>query len=204
MKKVPEAPSIDSSKNLILSHSKWQQLLAISQPFQIETLDVSHNSLTPQDVATFPSLPRLQKLDLSHNALTSAFDIAVLFEKFPQLRVCSLSENNLSAEWKIQITGAGGNIFTAQKYITIQSLDLSGNKLKSLVFESELPLLQALDVSNNILEYVSGLQNVKALTKLNLAGNKLSFLSHEMAALQLLQELDCSGNMISRYFWRPP
>jgi hypothetical protein len=29
-------------------------------------------------------------------------------------------------------------------------------------------------------------------------------LSHEMAALQLLQELDCSGNMISRYFWRPP
>jgi len=187
-------------KNPTFSSGKWQEVFKIPNPIFVETLELTENCLTPADFSTLPSLSRLQKLDLSDNLLDNSVSFTSLFEKFPQLRILLIKQNKLRNELKISISGAGGNIFTASKYIPLQNLDISNNKIKTIIFETEFPLLQVLNVSYNILDCISGLEKIKAIINLNISHNKLTFLPHEMASLQMLQELDASFNQIERFF----
>ena len=102
-------------------------------------------------------------------------------------------------EWKIEITGTSANVFTAQKYIPLQQLELSHNCLQKISFVTELSSLQCLNLSFNILTSITGLSNIKFLTKLNVSHNKLASLPCEFNNLQMLQELDAEENCIEKY-----
>ena len=110
-----------------------------------------------------------------------------------------LDHNKFAREWKIKFAGAGANIFTAQKYIPLQKLEVMHNKIRKFVLESELPLLQILDLSHNVLECLAGLENARCLTKLCVGYNRLTSLCPELGTLQMLQELDASHNNITRF-----
>mmetsp|Transcript_10120 Transcript_10120/g.22764 ORF Transcript_10120/g.22764 Transcript_10120/m.22764 type:complete len:363 (+) Transcript_10120:98-1186(+) len=128
-----------------------------------------------------PSFPQLLHLDLSNNSLTL---LPVL--PFPMLRTVSFANNEISKKDE-EYTG----------HATLQSFDLSDNKLKNLEMFAGFPALTKLDLSGNELTTIDGLADVPELQELILARNKFQVVEGETwATLTNLHSLDLAGNKL--------
>ena len=187
--------------DLILTNGNWNEIFKVPEPNTVTSLDVSSNKVFIKDIESFPIMNRLQKLNLSNNMIDSSLDMRIITDKYPQLRILFIEDNQLSKEWKIEVKDAGGNIFTDSKFITLQEMSLSRNKLETLNFITELPLLRIFNASENLLRKINGLKNLRYLTNLNLSHNQLMKLTNEISELRSLQHLDASFNLISTYLF---
>mmetsp|Transcript_10444 Transcript_10444/g.18816 ORF Transcript_10444/g.18816 Transcript_10444/m.18816 type:complete len:359 (-) Transcript_10444:72-1148(-) len=128
-----------------------------------------------------PSFPQLLHLDLSGNSLTL---LPIL--PFPLLRTCSLAKNEISKKDE-----------EYQGHPTLQSFDLSDNKLKDLEKFAGFPALTKLNVAGNDLKGIEGLADVPELQELCLARNKVQVIEGETwKDLGNLHSLDVSSNKV--------
>ncbi len=113
-----------------------------------------------------------------------------------------MAHNKFESEWSVRLIGSWTNPFTDKRFVVLQHLDLSHNSLRKLAFDNELPLLTTLDLSHNLLDCVTGLKNIQFLSRLAVHNNRFSGLGAEFSALQKLEDLDASYNLISQYLLR--
>lgn len=158
----------------------------ISQINSLRDLKVGSNNLTGELSPSIAKLQGLEVLDIQHNHLTSLPEGLV---ELVRLRVFNIT----------------GNAFTSLPFETIYRLPLielsaSRNKLEGVLIKMqdvELPQLQVLDVSSNVLSSLaSGELRLPALHQLSCAANRLTNLPN-MASWQSLLTLAAEENNIS-------
>uniref|UniRef100_A0A8C8VFL8 Tsukushi n=1 Tax=Pelusios castaneus TaxID=367368 RepID=A0A8C8VFL8_9SAUR len=128
------------------------------------SLDLSYNKIAEVSSTTFSRLRYLESLDLSHNSLTVLPDDC--FSNSP-LGDVDLSNNHL-----LDITI---NVFASKGQAKPINLDLSNNRISTITrhYDKNIPNIQSLNLSGNRLKTVPNLQGIP-LRYLNLDGNPLS------------------------------
>lgn len=167
-------------------------------------MDLSFNSLP--DCASLSCCTKLIRLNLSKNKIKSLGALCKE-EDFPVLKWLDVSHNKLGE-------------FPAFKLPKLEFLDISGNKIekinenwaghenirivkcvdnkfKSLAPFKSMPKLEELYMAKNILNTLSGWENLPVLRKLHLRGNKIEKLpEEEMPELPALVYLNLRKNQI--------
>ncbi|KAM6447664.1 tsukushi isoform 2-T2 [Liasis olivaceus] len=173
-------------------------------------LDLSYNKISKMIPTTFSRLRYLESLDLSHNSLAAVPDDC--FSQSP-LGDVDLS-NNLLLEVTLNVFASKGqgkpiNIDLSNNLISqvlryqdktipnIQSLNLSGNRLKSIPDLQGIPL-RYLNLDGNPVSSIEkgAFLGLKGLTHLSLSGIRhlLDILPFSFKDLSALQVLDLSNN----------
>lgn len=118
------------------------------------------------------------ELDLSGVGIEDFSELA----KLPNLRSLDLSGNSYT------------HIVLPQG-LKLESLDISGNRIKDLSFLSSLSTLKSLNAENNLIKDLSPLSSLHSLTALQLDGNLIRDLS-PVASLLKLEQLSLSDNKL--------
>ncbi|KAK4737438.1 hypothetical protein R3W88_001135 [Solanum pinnatisectum] len=155
---------------------------------QLESIDISSNSLTGQFPSNVSGLKNLHVLYLSSNHLNGSIPSWIF--GLPSLGWLDLSNNTISGQ--IQE-------FTSKTlyYISLQKNQMQGSIPKSLLIQ---PRLDSLIVSQNNLSgpIASTICKVKTLSQLDLGGNKLEGLIPQcLDEMSLLWLFDVSNNSLS-------
>jgi hypothetical protein len=89
---------------------------------------------------------------------------------------------------------------SVNRFAHLQSLNLSGNRIRSIAMPLQLPQLRSLDLSNNLLVSLDYLQLLGGLTTLIVASNRIASLSLSVNMLvslsKTLVSLDMSSNPV--------
>lgn len=109
----------------------------------------------------FENLSALETLEFSGNRGLEDFSLP---PKLAKLRSVVLSDNELRS--------IGG--FTGM--IKLTKLDISGNRIETMPYLEDLPLLQTFDASQNLLRDSSGLETMSSIVDLDLSDNPLDAL----------------------------
>jgi hypothetical protein len=92
---------------------------------------------------------------------------------------------------------------SVNRFAHLQSLNLSGNRIRSIAMPLQLPQLRSLDLSNNLLVSLDYLQLLGGLTTLIVASNRIASLSLSVNMLvslsKTLVSLDMSSNPVRCY-----
>lgn len=146
-------------RSLDLSSNEIKYLVGV--PERILKLILLDNVI--DDMTSFSGLYDLQMLDVSRNDLTQVSNL----KECIHLTSLNLSQNNIN------------NIARIGHLVNLINLDLSGNQLSGhLSFQMfDFPNLQDLNLNENRLEVVSGIENLPSLRILNLNENRLEHLS---------------------------
>ncbi|KAG0523925.1 hypothetical protein BDA96_07G165100 [Sorghum bicolor] len=124
----------------------WNLNMAIFSAFhELQLLDLSYNQACLQSFDGLQGLTKLRYLDLSHNNLMGSVDILRYLGKLVSLEVINLDRNSMSGA--LQDTD-----FRNLK--NLRRLHLRSNQLNGSIPGSlfELPLLEYLDLSRNLLQ----------------------------------------------------
>ncbi|XP_045462843.1 toll-like receptor 13 [Harmonia axyridis] len=176
-----------SLREINLSHNK---ISTIKLQFltKLTKVDLSHNSLTFENLDQIKYLPFLETLDLSFNDLNGTSDF---FNRFPSLINLNLNENNLILE---------EDMF--RNLSQLETLYLRDNGiiyLPETIFNN-MTSLKELDLSKNKLEVIDNYQIFSSLFSLqvfNLSYNNLRYLNHNLFSnLDDCEILDISGNKL--------
>ncbi|CAK9794641.1 chp [Anthophora quadrimaculata] len=157
----------------------------------LEWLDLSGNRLKRVSEFAFSQLGRLRTLNLAANRIESVDELA--FHNSTQLQLLDLSRNKIE----------GFSERTMEGLLRLEHLDLQDNRLSSLpetIFEpSRVRSVESIDLSGNRLNEIpmKSLQSqAGSLSRLNLARNLLvELFSQEVASN--VKELDLSDNPLS-------
>lgn len=160
-------------------------------------LDLSDNQLLSIDRNAFDSLTMLRVLNLAHNNLTML--PTILFYQLHQLQYVNLSRNN----FKIIPNG----IFASQHRLEELIIDETGlqrvgnlvSRQSNVVNRQTLSNLRTIRMRNNRhLREIDAMafRSWAAIEHLNLTGNALITLPHEIGELQALKTLDVSYNQL--------
>lgn len=141
-------------------------------------IDLSHNSIT--DVTVFDELRQLRVIKVSSNSIESI----AAFKKILPLKKLDVSLNQIKLMAKDIEEG----------FLSLNWLDLSGNKLSTIDPLTLLPDLTQLYLGKVGLDNMEGLSDMKTLKKLDLSANKLASISFlgDMDSLIALALEDCS------------
>ncbi|KAJ9124711.1 hypothetical protein QFC24_003078 [Naganishia onofrii] len=161
-------PDLDEA-NLNNNHISYLSGL----PASLRRLHISFNKLT--NVSSVDYLANLQYLDVSHNQIDSVNALSCL----KHLRELRLDYNQVQ------------DLKDIMGIDSLVKLSCKGNAIKTVDFgTAQWPDLECLDLSRNQIAHVEGLENLKALTTLNLDYNRLSECNpsqptHSIRALRL-------------------
>ncbi|KAK1126179.1 hypothetical protein K0M31_004815 [Melipona bicolor] len=162
------------------------------KPLQfLEWLSLSENGLKSVDEFAFSQLARLRTLDLAANRIESVNELA--FHNSTQLQLIDLSGNNIEMLSERTMEGL----------LRLEHLNLRDNRLASLpetIFDpSRVRSVESIDLSGNRLTEIpirSLQRQIGFLSKLNLARNRIvELFSQEVASN--VKELDLSDNPLS-------
>jgi len=115
--------------------------------------------------------------------------IPLEIEKLNRLKTLVIGGEDQN-EWEIT------DISCLEKLNTLQTVNLSGNKISDISFLKKLTAIHTLDLSINQISNIGFLKNLTALQTLNLLGNKISDIS-SLENLTALQTLELSFNRIN-------
>ena len=111
-------------------------------------------------------LEELESLQLSHNWI---LDLGFFYKKQPsKLKILKLANNNKGFAYEIE---------SIVRIKSLESLDLSGNELKSIFPLSELTGLKELYLSKNRIDDISPIRRLPALQIADLSRNALEDIS---------------------------
>lgn len=164
---------------------------------QLTHLDLSDNQLISIDRNAFDSLTSLRVLNVGRNNLTVL--PTILFYQLHQLQYVNLSRNN----FKIIPNG----LFASQHRLEELIIDETGlqrvgnlvSRQPAIVNKQTLSNLRTIRIRNNRqLREIDAIafRNWAAVEHLNLSGNALITLPHEIGELQALKTLDVSYNQL--------
>ncbi|XP_039297788.1 chondroadherin-like [Nilaparvata lugens] len=158
----------------------------------LRVLDFSYNEIQELEQGSLHETKQLEILDLSHNKIT-AFHDDTLFKNLEKLRVLSLDSN--------QILDVPGAVFKNLPVPSLEILDLSDNLIENLDENAFPPVIfrnvKLMNLSENVISDIhsSCFNPLHALTSLDLGYNNLTSVpTQQLAKLNLLNELDLSGN----------
>ncbi|XP_076450299.1 uncharacterized protein LOC143286570 [Babylonia areolata] len=197
---------LGSLYTLNLSHNKLSSVHGLEGCGNLRWLDVSHNRLTK--LAGLAPLRRLHTLRASHNQLVSSKGLEVC----PTVQHLDLSANYLTGVDGVEKLGlllslnASSNNLTQmpslQNNVLLQELILRENSIGPDLDLSAawLPLLFNLDLSQNIVEELTGSAGgLFVLKRLDLAVNQITDVSGFLPALSdcpRLEDLSLQGNAV--------
>lgn len=184
---------LNDDGTLTLNEENWGQIK------KIEELDLSQKGLT--DISDIKYFTNLKRLNCSNNNLTDELYIPEL-TKLEELD-CSgnqLTDLNTYGLCNLRILRCDGNQFSSLSLYNLYSLEevyCSGNGTEekgalSSLYLGDLPSLKILNCSNNVLNYVSGIEDMSGLEQLDFSNNALSSL--DVSKLSNLKKLFCSDN----------
>ncbi|XP_052483901.1 receptor-like protein 9a isoform X5 [Gossypium raimondii] len=177
------------------SHLRGFQLL--SRLNNLETLDLSGNSLKNTILFHMRNISSLKTLRLSANQLKGRLDHIHGLNNLTNLKYLDLSDNNIES-----ISNKGFQLLS--RLNNLETLDLSRNSFKnSILFHMRhLSSLKTLRLSGNQLkgrlDHIQGLNNLTNLKYLDLSWNDIESISNKDGTqwrLTNLEELDLSGNL---------
>ncbi|KOC68948.1 Chaoptin [Habropoda laboriosa] len=216
----PRLRELDLSDNRFL-HFPSEYLT----PLQfLERLDLSRNGLKRVGEFAFSQLGRLRTLNLAANWIESVEELA--FHNSTQLQLLDLSGNGIEGFSERTMEGLlrlehldlrdnrlsslPETIFEPSRVRSVESIDLSGNRLNEIPMKSlqsqagslsrlETPFLKRLNLSGNRLTELGSsiLQRATMLETLDVSRNRLPDFAGAIAALEslpALRSLDLSGN----------
>ncbi|KAL9625170.1 MAG: hypothetical protein Q9160_000571 [Pyrenula sp. 1 TL-2023] len=168
-------------EELDISHNKVGQLSGL--PTSLRLLKVPGNCLT--NLTSWGSLHNLQYLDISNNKLESLEG----FSGLVHLRELKANNNRIR------------NIDGVFDLNGLLSLKLKGNEIASVNFEgAELSRLQDLDLSENALFSLNGIQYLPNLETLDIGDNHIEDLSFgQMVKIPKLRSLRLSNNRLRTF-----
>jgi len=176
---------------------------AVSNLKILQLLDLSFNNIKelPEDLT---SLTNLRVLNISCNRFTQLPDFV---SRITILENLSFGYNQLDslpdsfqALTNLKVVHAGGNKFsvfpTALRSLpALKTLILSNNMLTS-IGDLNLPQLEVLDLSHNLITDCKGLEKLKNLGDLALNHNMLTKFPSEILGLEQLHDFTAAGNQI--------
>ena len=143
----------------------------------IKELDLSNCRLRDfDDIFTGRNFPRLRELNLSGNYFSSMR----IFGQFPTLKVLSLNSNRIES---LIITNNIHNMKKSKHGLNglknLETLDLSNNKLKDLsgLQFCVMPTLKILKLENNMLSKIENIKHLVNLKELDVSRNKIRALN---------------------------
>ncbi|XP_015264393.1 PREDICTED: tsukushin-like [Gekko japonicus] len=177
-----DTTSLDLSSNKLESIN--ESVLTGPGYTTLVSLDLSNNRISGVTSATFSRLRYLESLDLSHNSLVTLPDEC--FSKSP------LGDVDLSNNLLLEISM---NVFASQGQGKPINVDLSNNLVSAVLRHRDkaVPNIQSLSLSGNRLRNIPNLQGIP-LRYLNLDGNPVSMIEkHAFSGLKDLIHLSLSG-----------
>eukprot|EP00747_Dinoflagellata_sp_TGD_P163979 gnl/TRDRNA2_/TRDRNA2_183298_c0_seq1.p1 gnl/TRDRNA2_/TRDRNA2_183298_c0~~gnl/TRDRNA2_/TRDRNA2_183298_c0_seq1.p1 ORF type:complete len:373 (-),score=103.20 gnl/TRDRNA2_/TRDRNA2_183298_c0_seq1:44-1162(-) len=183
-------------------------LKAIEGYEHLRQVDLSTNSI--KDVAPLKSLVHMLRLDLSSNEIASLKPLVDVDEGgaglFPQLRFLDVSGNALTALPGLPFPALKTANFSKNQidkceeaftgHATLETLDLSENKLSGLTGLANLPALKTFKVKGNEVKDLSALSEFPELTDLDLSSNILATLEAPWQGLPNLLSLGIGANKL--------
>src|SRR5271165_373205 len=151
--------------------------------------------MTPEEEAYAEALRRGREAEATGAVVFDLSKLSALNRLPPELeRLSSLQTLNLSGCEQL-----GGDLAPLTGLTSLQSLDLSANRLSSLPPEiTKLKRLQSLDLNANQLSSLPPeITELTSLQSLDLSANQLSSLPPEIGKLISLQSLDLRSNQLS-------
>ncbi|XP_055295916.1 uncharacterized protein LOC129565272 isoform X2 [Sitodiplosis mosellana] len=162
---------------------------------QLQELDLSENHIITIDRNAFDSLAALQRLNLCRNNLTML--PTTLFQQLHQLKYLNLSRNR----FKVLPNGVFANQFALEHLIIdetpLQKLNNWISRKPNEVNKDVLKCLRRISMrKNHNLREIDAitLRSLSAVEYLNLSGNSLVILPHEIGEMTELKHLDISKN----------
>ncbi len=189
-----------------------------SEPLRsLQSLELASNRLKNFDISTFPEI-RILRLD--KNSIVRVDNP----HKAKHLETLSMREQTLDLEPKtdhVRIDGCldirhlylSGNILPTlapkADFLNLQHLELASSGIQTLPpeFGQKIANTRSLNLNFNALKDIRPLLGIIRLTRLSLAGNRLSRLRRTTAVLarfRTLQELDLRNNPLTLGFYPPP
>ena len=171
---------------------------------EVQRVDMSVNNLT--DIGPLKDLTKLIKLNVSKNKIKS---IAIFTQEdtFPNLKWLDVSTNKFTAFPAIKcpkleyldisynkLEKVDDGWTTHEKLRVIKSID---NKFKNLAPFKNMPALEELNMSMNMVVALQGWESLPKLKKLNLKKNKIDKIEEEgLPELPSLEKINLHGNLI--------
>lgn len=166
-------------KTLVIRETPLPSCAFLSAMPELETLDLSGCSLSPEDLELIGALPLLETLRLSGCGLTNIAPLAALVD----LSELDLSNNSISDI----------NALSGMKYLRL--LDLRSNAVSSLESLKHAAKLQRLDISENNIPSLAPLSDCSQLEKLVADDNHISDIG-VVAKMPKLAAFSASHNRI--------
>lgn len=176
-------------------------LILVKDIMMIETLDLSHLSLT--SIGGLEYFESLKQLNLSHNNLLYADELGAL----SSLEVLDLSQNHIldtsfiETMTKIrQLNLSSNDLVSERLHIQSDSLNqllLDNNYLRFLNNNIDASNLHVLSIRHNNLEDITDVETFTTLLQLQMSQNNLSDIE-PMSSLENLVFLDLSHNAITK------
>ncbi|XP_040943998.1 receptor-like protein 1 isoform X2 [Gossypium hirsutum] len=188
---------LDLSINKFEGSSHLRGFQSLSRLNNLETLDLSGNSLKNTILFHMRNISSLKTLRLSANQLKGRLDHIHGLNNLTNLKYLDLSWNNIES-----ISNQGFQLLS--RLNNLETLDLSRNSFKnSILFHMRnLSSLKTLRLSGNQLkgrlDHIQGLNNLTNLKYLDLSWNDIESISNKDGTqwrLTNLEELDLSGNL---------
>jgi Leucine-rich repeat (LRR) protein len=188
-------PELDKLKYLDISGDQVKDYSTLKKFSSLKTLVISNAK--NKNIITMPELNGLQKLDISSNGIyNSDLDLFNKLTSFKSLEELDISQNFISSIRSFRIqdeTNAGKK--QELMFPGITRLNISNNKLDDLNGLEDYPMLTDLNITGNS---VSGIEQIKDLVKLKrlfLGSNSIRDIS-VLAYIPGLKTLNISGNPI--------
>lgn len=177
----------------------------------LRQVDLSRNSI--KDVSPLLDVPHILRLNLSGNRIDNVDPWVCGRHVLKHVLYLDLSGNKLAALPPLRMPALKRVNFAKNEIVTceafeghskLESLDLSENRLESLQGVQDMPRLQILNVASNALASAKGVCKVQALHTLDFSKNKLEDLKDvkeeaDVSAwdeMKALRSLNLSGNEI--------
>ncbi|XP_078275659.1 LOW QUALITY PROTEIN: leucine-rich repeat and guanylate kinase domain-containing protein, partial [Rhinoraja longicauda] len=161
------------------SHNALTSLTGLKLPKNIKEVDLSYNEIT--NMKELSGYPFLSKLNLGNNQIRAIAG----FQNCRSLSFVSMAENRL-----LEVNGLD--------YMPIKFIFLQGNQLVNVKGLQNLKRLHKVDLSRNKIETLIGLEDHDLLEIINLENNQISDMDEilHMRNLPLLRELNLLRNPI--------
>ncbi len=191
---IAQAPHI---KQLDLYANRIEQLTGVENLKELESINFSHNMVLQID--QLDGLEQLREIIAENNCIGSLNGLSYL----PKLETLELSSNCITGVQNLSIPAKSINL--AKNYITdadgiidiqtLESLDLSNNKIEQLHFIDHTPL-ESLVLNFNQIKTISG--SASNLERLELVANEIKDISF-VENLKKLSSLHLVDNLIQDY-----
>lgn len=133
----------------------------VSDNSEVQAIYLSNSKLSSVASDSFDGLPSLEVLDLSQNEIETL--LLTTFESLNSVQVINMSYNNI-----IELP-----IGLFDNMISLTTLDISNNQLKNITALANLPFLNTLDVSKNLVEDIP-LLNLPELNSMDISNNRIT------------------------------